>query len=99
MTVVACFVQADFGLFLDLKRPNLHWTNETALVKQGLNPFLDMLLGWVESGLIIVSGIFIAPIIGVTAVLLIWAGLMIVLLVLLELWLKKKGTILFEKLS
>ena len=99
MTVVACFVQADFGLMLDLKRPNLRWTNETALVKQGLNPFLDMLLGWVESGLIIVSGIFIAPIIGVTPVLLIWAGLMIVLLVLLELWLKKKGTILFEKLS
>ena len=98
LMVMACFIQADFGLLLDLKRTNLHWTNETALVKQGLNPFLDMLLGWVEAGLIIVSGIFLAPAIGTKAVLGIWAGLLAMILVLEELWLRKRGTVLFEKL-
>ena len=98
LTVMACFIQADFGLFLDLMRPNLKWSNESALVKQGLNPFLDMLLGWVFAGLIIVSGIFLAPAIGTKAVLCIWVGFLAVILVLAELWLRKKGTVLFEKL-
>jgi ABC-2 type transport system permease protein len=98
LTVMACFIQADFGLFLDLKRTNLHWTSETALVKQGLNPFLDMLLGWVEAGLIIVSGIFLAPAIGTRIVLFIWVAFLAIILVLEELWLRKKGTVVFENL-
>lgn len=98
LTVMTSFIQADFGLFLDLRRPNLRWTNENALVKNGLNPFLDMLLGWILAGLIIVSGIFIAPKIGTIAVLGIWTAFLAIILVLEEMWLRKRGTVLFEKL-
>lgn len=37
------------GLALNLKRPNLTWVNETAVVKQGMNVLLVMLIGTVFS--------------------------------------------------
>ena len=98
LVMMSCVMMADLGLFLDLRRTNLNWTNETALVKQSLNVFLTLVAGWVESGIIIVAGLFVAPKLGGTAVI----GLLILVsavpFVLLELWLRKKGVAAFERL-
>ena len=98
LVVLSCVLMADLGLFIDLRRTNLNWTNETALVKQSLNVFLTLLAGWIEAGLIIVAGIFLAPKLGGTAVLGILTAVFAIPLVLLELWLAKKGPAAFESL-
>ena len=98
LVMVSCLLMADLGLFIDLRRTNLNWTNETALVKQSLNVFLTLLAGWIEAGLIIVAGLFVAPKLGGTAVLGILIAVFAIPLFLLELWLGKKGPAAFESL-
>ena len=98
LVMVSCVLMADLGLFIDLKRTNLNWTNETALVKQSLNVFLTLIAGWIEAGLIIVAGLFLAPELGGTAVLGILIAVFAIPLVILELWLRKKGPAAFESL-
>jgi ABC-2 type transport system permease protein len=98
LVVLSCVLMADLGLFIDLRRTNLNWTNETALVKQSLNVFLTLLAGWIEAGLIIVAGLFLAPKLGGTAVLGILTAVFAIPLVILELWLAKKGPAAFESL-
>jgi ABC-2 type transport system permease protein len=95
---ILSLLQTDFGLFLDLKRTNLNWTSETAVVKQSLNVFLALLSGWVEAGLFILAALFLAPSIGSSAVLGIFIAFFGLLLLLLELWLGKRGAAEFDSL-
>jgi len=41
-----CVVGAAIGLCINLKLPNLTWTNETALIKQSLGVLLTLLISW-----------------------------------------------------
>ena len=43
LPTVFCFFNAVLGLYVNLKRPNLNWTTEAAVVKQNLNMFLLMM--------------------------------------------------------
>ena len=95
---IMSLLQTDFGLFLDLKRTNLNWTSETAVVKQSLNVFLALLSGWLEAGLFILAALFLAPSIGSSAVLGIFIAFFCLLLLLLELWLGKRGAAEFDSL-
>ena len=51
---VFVWLSAGFGLMLDLKRPNLTWTNEVTVVKQRLTVLIAMLSGWVYAAVIAV---------------------------------------------
>ncbi|MBP5163362.1 MAG: hypothetical protein ILP16_10370 [Spirochaetales bacterium] len=95
---ILSLLQTDFGLFLDLKRTNLNWTSETAVVKQSLNVFLALVAGWLEAGLLILAALFLAPSIGATTVLGIAIALFGILLLILELWLGKRGAAEFDSL-
>ena len=46
------WLSAAFGLTMDLKRPNLVWTNEITVIKQRLTVLLAMLGGWVYAALV-----------------------------------------------
>lgn len=96
--IMSCLLMADLGLFIDLKRTNLNWTNETALVKQSPNVFLTLVAGWLQAGIIIVAGLFLAPKIGGTKVLVLLIAVFAIPFILLELWLRKKGPAAFESL-
>lgn len=86
------------GLALNLKFPNLTWTNETAPVKQSLPVTVCLFGGWILGGLVGVVGYF------ATGVLTGWQYLTIVILVLavltalLRWWVYGRGTRIFERL-
>ncbi len=91
-TAITCFVQAMFGLMLNLKRPNLNWTNEMVVIKQSLSIFLAMISGWMLALLQFLSGLFLTAALGANLVYAIWLVLLSLLALLLNRWLKTRGT-------
>lgn len=93
--VVLC---ALLGLFLNLKLPNLNWTNETVPVKQSLSVLLAMFLPW---GALVLLGLLYYALRNVLAAefFLLLAGLIVAALsVFLLIWLKKRGAKIFASL-
>lgn len=86
------------GVVINLKLPNLNWTNEVALVKQSASSMAGMFGSWGVLGALI-GGYFLfgkyLPAWGY--LLIVTAGLML-LCGVLTLWLKKKGVKIFENL-
>lgn len=86
------------GLVLNLKYPNLKWTNEITPIKQSMSVFVSMFGGWIYS--IIIFAIYF-PLSGRISgeLYLIGAAAFTGLLCLaLDSWLKKKGTKIFAEL-
>lgn len=87
-----------FGVAVNVRFPNLHWTNEIAVVKQSLSTFLGLFGGFGIYALL-VGGYFLFG-----KYMLAWGyGLLcLILLVVISvgiwLWICKKGVKLFEKL-
>ncbi len=92
------FTHADFGLFMNLLRPNLNWVSEAMVVKQGMSIIFALFSGWIYGILIGVSGYFLTKFMPAALFLLIWIVVTAVLLILLERWLKNKGVRIFENL-
>lgn len=91
---------AQVGLCLNLKMPNLTWQNEAVPVKQSMSVFISMFGGWVT--IMIFAGAYIAlrsfVNIAPAAYLAICLAVIVVLTIMLDRWLRKKGTKIFEKL-
>ncbi len=92
------FVHADFGLFLNLLRPNLNWVSEAMVVKQGISIVFALFSGWIFGILIGVSGFFLTKFMPATLILLIWIVITATLLLVIERWLRDKGSRIFENL-
>ena len=88
------------GLWLNLLRPNLSWTNEIVPIKQSLNVLLTMLLAWLHA--LAVGGLYLFLVgpSGLSAALYLAAAAVVTaaLDALLLLWLRKKGAAIFEEL-
>lgn len=92
-------VMAEFGLFLNVKTPNLHWTDEIVPIKQSMSVMICLFGGW---ALIIALSVgyylmakFLSPLIYLAGVM----ALLLVVSVLLHRWLCTRGARLFEYLS
>ena len=89
---------AALGLAINLKRPNLTWTNETAPVKQSLGVLLTLLAGWLW-GVLIGAGYYL--LMGAVSAL-VWLALCALLTAalagLLLLWLRGRGARIFAAL-
>ncbi|MEG1720051.1 MAG: hypothetical protein RR306_06970, partial [Clostridia bacterium] len=46
-------------IFLDLRKPKLHWSTEQEAVKQSFNAFISMMIGLLAFGVCIVLAIFV----------------------------------------
>ena len=46
LTQITVLLSALFGLYMNVLKPNLNWANETAVVKQSLCVFLNLVGGW-----------------------------------------------------
>ena len=88
-----------FGLFLVLQMPNLSWTNELAPIKQSLSVVISMFGGWVVSVVLSVLYYTMAYPMGVSLYFAVILVAFAVASVVLCIWLKKKGTIIFANLS
>ena len=91
-------LMAAFGLLMDLKRPNLHWTNEIAPIKQNLSVMVVLFGGWALSAALMVAGWLLRDLVspGITA----WLCLAVLAAASAALlrWLKTKGTRIFAAL-
>ena len=88
-----------FGLFLGLQMPNLSWTNELAPIKQSLSVVISMFGGWVVSVVLSVLYYTTAYPMGVSLYFAVILVAFAIASVVLCIWLKKKGTIIFANLS
>lgn len=86
------------GLALNLKRPNLTWTNESIPVKQGMAIFVMLFGGWAVAIAFGVAGFFLAKVLGGKAYLALFAAVLLVATRLLNRWLNTKGARIFEEL-
>jgi len=97
-SLVSVVFTAAFGLLLNLLKPNLTWTNEVVPIKQGISVMIGLFGSWfiyiAFGGIGFLTRSFIQPIYYITIGAVILAGVT----VLLNRWLKKKGTVIFENL-
>lgn len=87
----SCF-SSTFGLVMNLKHPRLDWTTEAQVVKQGLPLVLNMFGGWGVALIIAAGGYLLRNIIGAGIFLIAIAVILFVGYILLDKWLKTKGT-------
>lgn len=89
---------AHLGLTLDLKRPNLVWTNELAPIKQSMPVMVMMFGGWVYAMALGVGGYALRNALPAEAYLAIAGAVTAVGAALLRRWLRTKGAEIFRTL-
>ena len=93
------WLSAEFGLLMDLKRPNLVWTNEITVIKQRITVLLVMLAGWLYAAAIAALYFVVGADMGAAWYLLAWSVLTAALAVLLRWWLRRSGSRLLGRLA
>lgn len=98
VTIVYVLFSASVGVTVNLKMPNLSWTNETAAVKQSFGVMLAMMSSWVF--LVVLAGVYvwIGEYFTANGYLLFCGVLIALCTTVLLCWLKKRGTKIFEAL-
>ena len=89
---------ASAGLALNLKFPNLTWTNETIPIKQSLSVIICLFGGWALAGVVCVGGIFATKIVDSADYLLFIIVVLALLTRFINGWIKGKGTRIFAEL-
>lgn len=98
----ACFLllMACFDLFMNLRRPNLTWTNEIYPIKQSLSVMVALFGGWAYT-VAAAGGYFLLrkiPGFTASAYLLFFAALSLAVALLLHRWIRTKGARIFAEL-
>lgn len=89
---------ASLGLMLNLKKPNLTWTNEVVPIKQGTSIIFTMFIGFLSNIIFVAFGAALYGIIGVMFSILAFDIILIVVTSLMKKWLKTKGSEIFASL-
>lgn len=97
-TIIFIWLSADFGLFLNLRHPNLSWSSVTIPIKQGLPVIISLFGGWLFAVVIGVGAFFACKITTPIVCLICLNALLIILLTLVHEWLKKRGAEIFATL-
>ncbi len=102
LVLAVCYVfilcAALFGLMMNLKMPNLHWTNEVATVKQSMAAGVSMFAEWGVLGLLIGGYVLFGEYLRSAGYLFFGLALLAGLSALVWLWIKKRGKTIFEEL-
>lgn len=98
LVIVFAWFMATLGVVLNLKMPNLTWTNETVPVKQGMPVMIQLFGGWFLSFGLFGLGFLLRNTVGVSITLGLFAAVLTLATLLLNNWLKKKGTAIFRSL-
>lgn len=98
MPLVFVLLFSVIGLALNLKYPNLKWTNEITPIKQSMSVFVSMFGGWIYSILIMFAYYPLSGIISSEIYLIGAAAVTGLLCLAIHSWLKKKGTKIFAEL-
>lgn len=95
---VYIWVISDFGLFLNLKMPNLNWTNVASLTKQSMPVLINLFGGWAFCAALGVGSYFLTKFFDIWVILVGYILLFLVLWFVLHKWLRSKGTKIFASL-
>lgn len=97
---VAAFIvtMALFGLFMNLKFPDLKWTNEIVPIKQSFSVTAALFGGWAVVIGLTVLYFLLRNILSPAAYLFAASALLIIFSVLLFMWIKNKGSKVFAEL-
>lgn len=91
-------LMASFGLFLNLKMPNLNWTSEIVPIKQSMSVMIALFGGWVIIialvGLYILLDSFLSPLVYLSLVCVLISAVCVVLIR----WIFTKGAEIFARL-
>lgn len=101
ISLIVCFfvwLLSDFGLFLNLKMPNVNWTNVASLTKQSMPVVISMFSGWAFCIVIGIGAFFLSKVVDMWIVLCVVIVILLILWLMLHFWLKKKGTKIFTLL-
>ena len=100
LAVAALFtvLSALLNLFLGLKMPILHWTNEITPIKQSGAVTIALFGGWIYAALLAGGFLLVGWRIGFMAYMAAFAGATLAGCVVLFIWLKKKGCRIFAAL-
>lgn len=93
-TVLAAF----FGLFMNLKSPNLTWTNEIVPIKQSMAVMVTLFSGWIYVTLLLGGGFLLNGKISSAVYLAICSGVTGALAALAYRWVKTRGADIFASL-
>lgn len=96
---VFVWMSACFGLAVNLKSPNLHWTDETIPVKQSMGVLLSMLGGWLLVMGLALLYFVLRKFLSAQMYLLLCTVFVSMVSSALLFWLKTRGTKLFAELS
>lgn len=96
--VVFPLFEAAFGLILNLKMPNLNWTDEMIAVKQGANIIIAIFGGWVIIIALAILYFMLHKFISASVYLVLAVLLVIAVTIAMLVWIKKKGTEIFSRL-
>ena len=97
VNVTACLCAA-LGLIVNLKLPNLTWTNEIAAVKQSLSVVVAMFTSWGIAALLIAGHFTIGTLMGAELYLVFAAALYASAFGFMLVWLGTRGVKIFERL-
>lgn len=98
VSLACCLLFALLGLAVNLKFPNLHWTNEVVVAKQGLAPMLTMFSG-MGMVLLLVGGYFLfGKYMAQSLYLCVCLTVLLLANFAFVCWLKKRGEKIFENL-
>ncbi len=98
--VAALFIlmMGAFGLFVNLKTPNLNWTSEIVPIKQSVGVMLCLLGGWVLVAAMAGAYSLLAGLLGPLAYMLCTGMLLLIASAVLLRWLRTKGAGILERL-
>lgn len=98
VSVLYIIFSASFGLFLNLKSPNLTWTNEMVPIKQSMSMMVSIFGNWGITFALCALYFPAASVLSPAAYALIVAGILLALSLILLKWIKTKGAKIFAAL-
>ena len=98
ISLLFVFFTAVLGLSVNLKKPNLSWTNESIPIKQSVSVLISLFGGWIVAALF-GAGYLLLPFIQPWQYILIFMVLLGTATGLLFYWIETRGEKLFEQLS
>ncbi len=96
--LLATMLFAALGLILNLKRPNLSWTNETVPIKQSMPVFVVLFGGWVFAGIVAGAYFLVKDFCRAEIYLLGCIVVFALLYRLMNRWLMRRGAAIFASL-
>ncbi len=98
VTILFIMFMAEFGLIMNLLKPNLDWTNEVIPIKQSMAVFIAMFGGWILVAVFAIAYVLLDDIISPVIFLLFVAAVLFVAVAATEWWLRIKGRKIFAEL-